>query len=133
MPQDAVLEDQGRMTQIQELVDKLRSEYQTESVVAHLRKKGRLNRFSGESKRTIQRLGNIELYEFGEISKNTMASVLKVLARGITILLMWSMPHAFARTKAQDQKSIGDLVYSVLRRENGLLMRSETWTEPVAR
>ena len=66
-----MLEDQGRMTQIQELVDKLRSEYQTESVVAHLRKKGKLNRFSEEPKRTILRLGNIELYELGDISKKT--------------------------------------------------------------
>ena len=38
IPQDGVLEDQGRMTVIQELVDKLRSEYQTESNVADLRK-----------------------------------------------------------------------------------------------
>ena len=30
IPEDALLEDQGRMTRIQELVDKLRSEYQTE-------------------------------------------------------------------------------------------------------
>ena len=45
---------------------------------------------------------------------------------------MWSMPHALAGTQAQDQKSIGDLVHSVLRRENGLLTRSEKWAEPVA-
>ena len=55
------------MTEIQELVDKLRSEYQTESVRRRdLSKKGNFNRFSEESKRTIQTLGNIELYELGE-------------------------------------------------------------------
>ena len=42
------------------------------------------------------------------------------------------MPHALAGTKAQDQKLIRDLVHSVLRRENGLLTRSETWAEPMA-
>ena len=38
IPQAAVLEDQGRQPKIQELVDTLRSEYQTESVVADLRR-----------------------------------------------------------------------------------------------
>ena len=71
IPQDAVLEDQGRMTQIQELVDKLRSEYQTESIVADLGKKGNFNRFSAASKRIIFNLGTIELYELGEMSKKT--------------------------------------------------------------
>ena len=50
IPQDAVLEDHGRMTKIQELVDKLRSEYQAESIVADLGKKGKINRFSAASK-----------------------------------------------------------------------------------
>ena len=36
IPQDAVLEDQGRVTQIQELVEKLRSGYQTESTITDL-------------------------------------------------------------------------------------------------
>ena len=39
IPEDAVLEDQGRMTKIQELVDKLQSEYQSESVIADVREK----------------------------------------------------------------------------------------------
>ena len=38
IPQDPVLEDQGRITNIQELVDKLRTENQTESIVADLGK-----------------------------------------------------------------------------------------------
>ena len=40
--------------------------------------------------------------------------------------------NALARTKAQDQKSMRDLVYSVLRRESGLFTSSETWAEPMA-
>ena len=50
-----MLEDQGKMVKIQELVDKLRSEHQTESVIGDLSKKGKFNRFSEESEKTIQR------------------------------------------------------------------------------
>ena len=39
-PQDTVIEDRERMSKIQELVGKLRTEYQTESIVADLVKKG---------------------------------------------------------------------------------------------
>ena len=56
IPQDAVLEDQARTTEIQEQVDKLLCEHQTESVVADLSEKSKFNRFSEESKRTILRL-----------------------------------------------------------------------------
>ena len=59
------------MTKIQELMDKLRSEYQTELIVADLGKKGNLNTFSEESERTNQKLGSIELFELREISKTT--------------------------------------------------------------
>ena len=48
IPQDAELEDQERMTKIQEVVDKVRSEYQTESVVADLSKKGKFKKSSEE-------------------------------------------------------------------------------------
>ena len=54
IPQDAVLEDRERMSQIQDSVDKLRTEYQTESIIADLEKKGKFNRFSEESKLTIR-------------------------------------------------------------------------------
>ena len=53
------------MSPIQELVDKLRTDCQSLSIVADLGKKGKLNRFSEESKRTIQKLGKIELCELG--------------------------------------------------------------------
>ena len=54
-----------------------------------------------------------------------MSSVRKVLSRGITLLLMWRMPHALTGTETQDQKSIRDHVCSVLRRENGLFTRQD--------
>ena len=66
IPQDAVHKDQGRMTQIEELVDKLRIEYQTESIIADLVKKGKSNKLSDESRRTLQKIGNIDLYELGK-------------------------------------------------------------------
>ena len=40
MPQNAVLEDQGRVTKIQDLVHTLRTQSRTESVIADLSKTG---------------------------------------------------------------------------------------------
>ena len=54
IPQDAVLEDQGRMTKIRELVKTLRTEYRTESVIADMSKTGELNRFSEDSKKDFK-------------------------------------------------------------------------------
>ena len=53
-PQGAVLEDQGRMTPILNLVDKLRAAYHSKSIIADLEDT------PGSAKnRTIQELGNI--------------------------------------------------------------------------
>ena len=60
IPQKAAFEDQGTMTKIQELEDKLQSKYRTESVIADLRKKNSTS--SVRNPKTFQRLGNIELY-----------------------------------------------------------------------
>ena len=58
------------MTNIRELVDKVRSEYQTVSVVADVREKEILTRS----------VKNQKLYESGDIfQKDTMPSVLQVL------------------------------------------------------
>ena len=57
-----MLEDQERMSKNQELVDKLRTGYQTESIMADSERKGQFNRFSKASKRTVRELGNIDLY-----------------------------------------------------------------------
>ena len=64
-----MLEDQGRKTTIQELVDKLRTVYQTASIVTDLGKKRKFKKFSEESRDTFRKLGKIELYELGEISE----------------------------------------------------------------
>ena len=67
--EDAVLEDQGRMTKIQEKVVKLRTEHRTESVIPDLSKTGEFNRFSEESKKTVEKSGKIDLFELTEVSK----------------------------------------------------------------
>ena len=69
IPQDAVIEDRERRSKIQELVDKLPTGCQTESIIKDLRKTGKFNGFSEASRGTMKELGNIELYELGEISK----------------------------------------------------------------
>ena len=58
------------MTKIRELVRTLRTEYRTESVIADLSRTGEFHRFGEESKKTLPRLGKIELFELGGVSKN---------------------------------------------------------------
>ena len=56
--------------------------YHTKSIVDDLAKKGTSNVFSEASSRTIQELGNIELFELGEIPKNSsLRNVLEMLKR----------------------------------------------------
>ena len=47
--QYAALQDQERLSKIQEVADKLRTGHQTESIIGDLGKKGKFNRFSEES------------------------------------------------------------------------------------
>ena len=49
VPQTTVLEDQGKMTEIRDLVNTLRTACPTESVIADLSNPGKFNRFSDES------------------------------------------------------------------------------------
>ena len=65
--QNAVLENQGRVTKIQDLVHTLKTQYRTESVIADLSKTGVFNTFSEEPKKTFQKLGKIELFELGDV------------------------------------------------------------------
>ena len=67
VPQNAVLQDQGRMTKIQDLVHALRTESQTESVITDLKWTGDFKMLSKECKNTIRSLGNIQLLELGEV------------------------------------------------------------------
>ena len=67
VPQNAVLQDQGRMTKIQDLVHTLRTQSQTESFITDLKCTGDFKMFSKECKNTIRSLGNIQLFELGEV------------------------------------------------------------------
>ena len=71
--------DQERMTQIQTLVDKLQAGYQTKSFINELVKRA----FSGASRRTIKELGNIELYELGELSKTVQCQTCLRCSKGV--------------------------------------------------
>ena len=98
-----MLKDEERMSEIQELVVKMRTGYQIESIVADLGKKGKFNRFSEASKRTVRELGNVALYELGAISMTVQCQAcLKIRTRGITLLPMWCMLYALAGTEKKD-------------------------------
>ena len=56
---------------IQHLAHTLRTQSRTESMITDLQKTVVFNTFSEVSKRTIQSLGNIELFELGEVSAKT--------------------------------------------------------------
>ena len=69
-PQSAVLEDQGRMTKIQNLVHTLRTQSRRKSVITDHKKTGEFNMLSEESKKIVQSLGKSEVFELGEVSTN---------------------------------------------------------------
>ena len=62
--QNAVVEDQGRVTKIEDLVHTLRTQTRTESVIADLENTGELNTFSEEPRKTIQKFGKIVLFDW---------------------------------------------------------------------
>ena len=70
------------------------SHQNVEMVIVDLSKTGAFNTFSEESKKTIQKLGKIELLELAEVS---------VLARKTVILHLRDILKAFERTEAQDK------------------------------
>ena len=98
------------------LVDKLRSEYQTESIVADLGKGRKFNRFSEESKGTIQRLGNIELCELEKLPRQHNAK----RAHSLEGLLYGPcgacfMPTPEQQRKIQSQFGILSIAYYVVK------------------
>ena len=66
--QDAIYKDKERMTKMQTSVDKLQDRYRTKSIIKDL-EIGISNTFIVAPRRTIKELGNIELYDLGEITK----------------------------------------------------------------
>ena len=86
-----------------------------------------LNRFSDDSKETVQKLGKIELFELGEVYNRIQA-----LTRKTVMLHLRNMLNGFNGAEVQDQKSIRDLVHAVLYREEGSLPRCKAGTDPMA-
>ena len=83
--QDVILEDEERMGQIQEVVEKRRNGSRTKSILEDLGKPENSMKFSEDSSRTIHVLGNIELHEFGQISRTLQChSCLKHIPEGLT-------------------------------------------------
>ena len=65
--QDVILKYEERMVKIHEMVDKLRTGYNTKSIIVDLEKTGNSIKFSEESRcRTTHELGNVELHELGQ-------------------------------------------------------------------
>ena len=58
------LKDEERI-KFKKVVDKLRTGYQSKSIIEYLGKTGKSINFSEEWNRTIHELGNIELHELG--------------------------------------------------------------------
>ena len=64
-----ILENEERMDNIQEVVDKLRTGHHTKSIIEDLGKAEKSIKFTRESSRPIHELGNIELRDLGQNSR----------------------------------------------------------------
>ena len=64
--QDDIYKDEERMTEMQNLVDRLQDGCHDRSIVKDLKRAGVSNVFSEESKRKLKEMGSIELYELSE-------------------------------------------------------------------
>ena len=69
--QDDIYKDEERMTEMQNLVDRLQDGYRDKSIIKDLKQEGVTNVFSIESKRNLKEMGNIELYERSETVRTT--------------------------------------------------------------
>ena len=74
--------------------EKLRAEYQTESVMPDLSKTGEFTRFTDESRKTIQELVKIELLSWEKFPRTYSAAIQHLR----------NMFNAFKGAEAQDQE-----------------------------
>ena len=82
--QDVILKDEERMGKIQEVVGKLRNGSRTKSILKDLGKPEKTMKFSEESSRIILEMGNIELYELGQMTRTVQChSCWKHLPEGL--------------------------------------------------
>ena len=118
VPQNAVLEDQGRMIKIRDFMKTLRTEYRRESVIADLSKTGELNTFSEESKKTINNFGQMELLELGEVStKIQCPSCAKYWPQGVCDCTCGTCfrPSKEQMRKIKDQFEILSIPYYIVK------------------
>ena len=69
--QDDIYKDGERITEMQNLVDRLQDGCRDKSVIEDLKQKGVSNVLSEESKRKLEEMANIELYERSETVRTT--------------------------------------------------------------
>ena len=102
VPQNAVLEDQERVTKTQDLVHMLGTQHRTESVI---RQENAIHSVKTR-KRPHPKLGKIETFELGVVfTKNAVPVPRQVLARRTVALHLRNMSKAFEGTVAQDKRS----------------------------
>ena len=83
--QDDIYKDEERMTEMQNLVDRLQDGYRDKSIIKDLKQEGVSNVFSEESKRKLKEMSNIELYEHSETVRTTQCpTCLRHSKEGIT-------------------------------------------------
>ena len=132
IPQNAVLEDQGRMTKIKNWWTSCELNTKPNRSLPILGKKENIQQVLRRTETYRLKIGEIWNCVIWEKFRKTIQCqpCLKNSPEGLVYCSGGECPHALAGTETQDQNSILDHVCSVLRRE--LLTRSETWAEPVS-
>ena len=101
----------------QEMVDKLRAGYQTESISNDFGNKG-IQHVQRSIKAHNQRIEKDRIVRVGRDFQNrSMPNVSNIFTRKSILLQMWCVLYAFAMTNKKDQNSIWDNVCSIPYRE----------------
>ena len=73
--QDDIYKDEERLTEMQNLVDRLQDGHLDKSIIKDLEQDGVSNVFREESKRKLKEMGNIELHELCETVRTTQCPI----------------------------------------------------------
>ena len=108
--QDVILKDEERMGKIQEVVVKLRKGSYTKSIREDLGNPQNSMRFSEESSRIIHEVGNIDLYELGQMTRSVHChSCWKHLPEGLAFCSCGvCLPYNLARINRPRSKKHGE-------------------------
>ena len=131
VPQNAVPEDQGRVTKIRDLVKTLSTEYRTESVTADLSKTGGIQQIQWGIHKDHPKVGKDRISWIGKsFNENTVRVLRQVLARRTGLLLLRTLSKAYERVEAKDKGTISRLVKFLLHSEEELFARCKAMDEP---